>query len=153
MSAKQNTRRLRLIRKSISISRADEQELQRLASIEEAITGRRRIRHRRPAGTKEDLTAILAEQVMRWGVAPDRFLLEGRRWLPRWRFQPVKSIEDAFRLLEELNPHEYTMNGGATGDFRVRVRLHNGCFGEATDKSKARAITTAVARAIGVDFT
>jgi hypothetical protein len=101
----------------------------------------------------KDLTAILAARVMKWGVAPDRFLLGGRRWLPRWRFRPAERIEDAFRLLEALDPEEYDMRSRGTGDFWVRVLLHNGASGEASDKSKARAITYAVARAIGVDVT
>ena len=103
--------------------------------------------------TSEDLSATLAARVMKWGVAPDRFLLDGRRWLPRWRFRPTERIEDAFRLLEALDPEEYTMRGRRADEFRVRVGLHNGDIGEATDKSKAQAITYAVARAIGVDVT
>jgi hypothetical protein len=108
---------------------------------------------RAPKGTTaEDLTGILAERVMKWGVAPDRFLMGGRRWLPRWRFQPTKSIQDAFRLLEALNPEEYIMRGRRAEEFWVRVRLHKGGVGEASNKSKACAITYAIARAIGVDF-
>jgi hypothetical protein len=90
---------------------------------------------------------------MKWGVAPDRFILEGRRWLPRWRFRPVERIEDAFRLIEALDPEEYDMAGRGADNFSVRIRLENGGHGEASDKSKARAITYAVARAIGVDVT
>jgi hypothetical protein len=103
--------------------------------------------------TTEDLTTILAARVMKWGVAPGRFILERRRWLPRWRFQPAKNIQDAFRLLEALNPEECTMILRGADDFRVRIRLRKGGVGEASDKSKARAITDAVARAIGVDVT
>ena len=103
--------------------------------------------------TTEDLAGILAARVMKWGVAPDRFLLEGRRWLPRWRFQPAERIEDAFRLLEALDPEEYDMARRGANHFCVRIRLENGGNVEASDKSKARAITYAVARAIGVDVT
>jgi hypothetical protein len=116
------------------------------------MTGRTRIRQRPPI-TREDLTAILAEQVMKWGVAPDRFLMERRKWLPRWRFRPAERIEDAFRLLNAIDPAEYIMTGRGSEDFCVRVRLRNGGVGEARHKSEARAITYAVARAIGVDFT
>ena len=101
----------------------------------------------------QDLTAILARRVMNWDVAPDRFLLDGRCWLPRWRFQPTRNIQDAFRLLEAANPEEYIMRGGRADEFWVRVRLRDGGIGEASDKSKACAITYAVARAIGVDVT
>jgi hypothetical protein len=103
--------------------------------------------------TSEDLSAILAARVMKWCVTSDRFVLDGRRWLPRWRFRPTERIEDAFRLLEALNPEEYIMRGRRADEFWVRVRLHKGGVGEASDKSQARAITYAVARAIGVDVT
>jgi hypothetical protein len=102
--------------------------------------------------TVKELTAVLAARVMKWGVAPDRFILDGRRWLPRWRFRPAERIEDAFRLLEALDPEQYDMAGRGADNFCV-IRLHNGGVGEASDKSKARAITYAVARAIGVDVT
>ena len=116
--------------------------------------GRMRSRSRMPKCTMtQDLTAILAERVMKWGVAPDRFLLDGRRWVPRWRFRPAERIEDAFRLLETLDPAEYFMQGQGAECFAVRVRLRNGGIGEASGKSKARTITYAVARAIGVDIT
>ena len=126
----------------------------RLAGTGEPMTGRTGIGKSKPKDvTTEDLTAILAARVMRWDVAPDRFLMDGRRWLPRWRFQPTKSIQDAFRLLEAANPEEYIMRGRGVDEFWVRVRLHSGGVGEASDKSKACAIASAVARAIGVDFT
>jgi hypothetical protein len=102
--------------------------------------------------TTEDLSAILAARVMKWGIAPDRFLLDGRRWLPRWRFRPTERIEDAFRLLDAIDPAEYVMSAHGGEDFCVRVRLRNGGVGEASHKSKAYAITYAVARAIGVDL-
>ena len=50
--------------------------------------------------TVEQLTALLAEHLLGWTPAPDRFLLPNRRWMPRWRFQPFKSLSDAFQLLE-----------------------------------------------------
>jgi len=50
--------------------------------------------------TTSELTALLAQRVMRWTVAPGRFLMENRRWKPAWRFQPTKKLEDAFRLLD-----------------------------------------------------
>ena len=79
---------------------------------------RTRIRNHKPKRvTIEDLTSILAVQVMKWGVAPDRFILEGRRWLPRWRFRPTERIEDAFRLLAALDPEEYDMAGRGAEQF------------------------------------
>jgi hypothetical protein len=100
--------------------------------------------------TTEQLTRILAERVMGWGVGPERFLIGGRRWLPRWRFQPGKRLADAFRLLEHAAPSEYSMGAAENGSFWVKVRVA-GTTGEAREPSKPRAITFAVARALGID--
>jgi len=100
--------------------------------------------------TDDQLTAILAERVMGWRVGPERFLLGQRRWMPRWRFQPATRFEDAFRLLERLVPDEYTMGAAPNGGFWVKIRAA-GVVGEATESSKARAITFAIARAIGLE--
>jgi len=99
--------------------------------------------------TSDHLTAILAERVMGWGVGPDRFLLGQRRWLARWRFQPATRLEDAFRLLKHAAPQKFTMATADTGVFSVKVCI-GGKVGEAQDKSNARAITLAVARALGI---
>lgn len=96
------------------------------------------------------LTAALAERVMHWGVAPDRFLIGDRRWMPRWRFQPAKRLEDAFRLLDVADPDEYSITSHRGGPFAVRVQIR-GAIGEAHDAVKPRAIAHAVARAIGLD--
>jgi len=101
--------------------------------------------------SEEHLAAILAERIMSWRVGPDRFLLGGRRWLPRWRFQPTKRLEDAFRLLERVAPQEYSMGEIKGGGFWVKIRAA-GAVGEASESSKARAITFAVARALGIDM-
>jgi hypothetical protein len=99
--------------------------------------------------TAEALTAELAQKVMGWGVAPDRFLIGNRSWIPRWRFQPLERLEDAFRLLEKAQPEQYSMDGGPDGAFSVRVRI-GGRLGKARDDSKPRAITLALARALGL---
>jgi hypothetical protein len=96
------------------------------------------------------LTAILAERVMGWGVTGGRFLMGARQWAPRWRFQPDKKIADAMRLLEKAAPTTCAMNCDSSGTFHVRVRLA-GKIGEAQDKSKARAITYAIASALGLE--
>ena len=96
------------------------------------------------------LTDELARQIFGWKVAPDRFLMSGRQWVPRWRFQPVENLIDAFRLLEAAAPQEYTMGAAGRGDFWVRVKIA-GVTGSARAKSKPRAITTAVARALGIE--
>ena len=100
--------------------------------------------------TAEVLTALLAERVMHWRVGPERFLMGDRRWLPRWRFQPAERLKDAFRLLEQSAPEEYSMGAGENGYFWVRVRVA-GATGEALESSKPRAITYAIARAFGID--
>jgi|SRR5579863_7809002 len=100
--------------------------------------------------TSEQLTVTLAHRVMRWGAGPDRFLLGGRRWLPRWRFRPDQCLTDAFRLLEEANPEQYAMGSEKRGEFWVRVGIA-GNVGEARNTSKPKAITLAVARALGID--
>ena len=48
--------------------------------------------------TVEQLNVVFAERIMGWRVAADRFLLGNRSWLARWRFQPCRKLEDAFRL-------------------------------------------------------
>jgi len=40
--------------------------------------------------TDQRLIDGLAVGVMGWTVAPDRFLMGRRRWIPRWRFQPTR---------------------------------------------------------------
>jgi len=100
--------------------------------------------------TNYQLTAILAEQVMGWKVGPDRFLTGDRHWLPHWRFQPVQRMADASRLLEQATPQEYAMGAAENGGFWARVRIA-GVAGEARELSQPRALTFAIARAIGVE--
>jgi hypothetical protein len=99
--------------------------------------------------TAEALTAELAQKVMGWGAAPDRFLIGNRSWIPRWRFQPLERLEDAFRLLEKAQPEHYSMGLDDSGRFFAEVRI-GGRLGKARDNSKPRAITLAVARAMGL---
>lgn len=100
--------------------------------------------------TDARLTMILAERVMGWGVGPNRFLLSGRRWLPRWRFQPTKKLTDALRLLEAATPQEYSIAVDAKGYFWVKVRIGGNCA-QARDRSKPLAICRAVAAAVGIN--
>ena len=97
----------------------------------------------------DQLTVLFAGRVMGWRVAPGRFLLGKRRWIPRWRFQPTGNLEDAFRLLEKAAPQEYSMRGDNKGNFRVQVRIGDGT-GEADGASKPHAISCAIARALGI---
>jgi hypothetical protein len=100
--------------------------------------------------TTEMLTSLLAQRVLGWTVAPDRFLMGDRHWLPRWRFKPIENLSDAFQLLDGAAPDEYIMTGGNHGGFRVLVRIGK-ATGEACGASKPRAITTAIARALGIE--
>ena len=100
--------------------------------------------------TKEQLTALLALRVMGWCVQPDRFVMGNRGWMPRWRFQPTEKLVDAFRLLEEAAPAEYSIRGGSNGACEVKVRIGK-TTGRASGASKPRAITLAVARALGIE--
>ena len=100
--------------------------------------------------TSEQLTAILAERVMGWTVGPDRFMMGNRGWMPRWRFQPTDKLEDAFRLLEEAGPQDYSICGDDKGGIHVRVRI-DGTAGEAREASKPLTITYAIARAVGIE--
>ena len=102
------------------------------------------------APMSEDLTTLLARRVMGWDVAPERFLTGKRRWMPRWRFRPTENLEDAFRLLEQAGPEEYTMGRKGREHFWARVKI-GGTIGEARAGSKPQAITLAVARALGID--
>jgi hypothetical protein len=100
--------------------------------------------------TAEALTAELAQKVMGWNVAPDRFLIGNRSWIPRWRFQPLERLEDAFRLLEKAKPEQYSMGLDGSGSFSVEVRI-GGKLGVARNELKPRAITLALARALGLE--
>ena len=97
----------------------------------------------------DQLTAVLAERVMGWTVGPDRFMMGNRGWMPRWRFQPTEKLDDAFRLLEEAAPQEYSICSDDKGQLQVRVRV-GVCTGAATGGPMATAIATAVARAVGL---
>ena len=100
--------------------------------------------------TSENLAALLAKRVMGWGVGPDRFLMGNRGWMPRWRFQPAEKLADALRLLEKAAPEEYNMRGDSEGNVRVHLRI-GASAGEACGASKPRAITYAIARALGIE--
>jgi hypothetical protein len=99
----------------------------------------------------EKLITILAERVMGWRVAPDRFLMSDRRWLPRWRFLPTEKIEHALWVLEKVKPQKYSIEGDALGNIRVKVQIADKS-GEARATSMPLAICQAIAKAIGVEF-
>jgi hypothetical protein len=100
--------------------------------------------------TGDQLTAILAERVMGWTVRPDRFMMGNRSWIPQWRFQPLKNLDDAFRLLDQAKPQEYRISGDNKGNIHIRLRIA-GTAGEARGTYRPLVITHAIARAIGIE--
>lgn len=102
------------------------------------------------AMSDDRLNEELARQVLGWKVAPDRFLLGGRRWLPRWRFQPTKKLTDAIRLLEAAKPQEYSMAVNASRESWAKVKIR-GTTAQAQGKTQPLAICRAVAAAYGIE--
>jgi hypothetical protein len=100
--------------------------------------------------TADHLTGLLAERILGWGVGPERFLTGNGGCISRWRFQPTEKLEDALRLLESAAPRDYTIQGGEKRNTRVHVRIAES-EGEASEPSKALAITYAIARAFGIE--
>jgi hypothetical protein len=100
--------------------------------------------------TSECLASRLASRVMGWAVGPERYLLGGRQWIPRWRFQPAEKLQDAYRLLQAAKPDHFMVQGSERDSFHVQVHIGTE-VGEAWDRSQARAIAHAVARAVGIE--
>ncbi len=98
----------------------------------------------------ERLTDALISRILKWRVAPGRFIKPGRSWIPRWRFMPAVNLNDAFQLLDAAKPEAYSMGLEKGQAFRVWVQIA-GASGEAHDSSKARAITRAIGRALGME--
>lgn len=94
------------------------------------------------------LTERLAAQVLGWKATPDRFIKAGRSWIPRWRFSPLAELADAFALLDHAANH-YTLTGNSS-NFAAEVQI-GACSGRAVGEQKARTITLAVARALGLE--
>ena len=96
----------------------------------------------------DQFTALLAGRVMGWKACPDRFMKSGRAWIPRNRFRPLTRLEDAFFLLGHAASN-YTLmsvDGLFTAEVRIGVRT-----GKAIGDPKARTITLAVSRALGIE--
>jgi hypothetical protein len=97
-----------------------------------------------------ELAAILAHHVLRWAVTADRFVIKGRRWRPRWRFQPAKMIADAFELLEAACIEKYVLSADRSGHYQVKVWAA-AAAAEACGASLPRVICVAIARAHSID--
>jgi hypothetical protein len=99
--------------------------------------------------TEELLTNELASRVMGWKPTPERFVKSGRTWIPRWRFRPLTELADAFLLLDRA-AHAYILSSDRHHTFTAEVELAAGA-GKASGYLKARTITLAVARALGLE--
>jgi hypothetical protein len=95
------------------------------------------------------LTEKLAAVVLGWKTAPGRFIKPDRGWTPRWSFAPFTKVEDAFLLLDRASSHySLTTNKrlGFCAEVHVGVRI-----GKAAGEPKARALTLALTRALGLE--
>jgi hypothetical protein len=99
--------------------------------------------------TNDQLTAILAERVMGWSVSPDRFMTANRGWMPRWRFQPLTCLDDAFQLLK-MAAAALVLTTAGEGTFAAQVRVGDRTS-RASSASVATSITVAIASVIGLD--
>jgi hypothetical protein len=98
--------------------------------------------------TDERLTDELALRCLGLRPAPGRYLKSARSWIPRSKFRPLVDIRDAFRVLEALTD-DYSLTATPGGVFTVQVQA-GGRIEMAAGKPKARAISLAVAHAIGL---
>ena len=103
-----------------------------------------------PQNGAEDraLTDQLAQQVLRWSAATDRYVATTGSWTPRWKFNPLERLGDAFKLLDAAGPTGYTLSFKG-GRFHVEVEFKDK-VGKTVDQSRPRAITLAVASALGI---
>jgi hypothetical protein len=99
--------------------------------------------------TDECLKEELARRLLGWKAVPDRFIKSGRSWIPRWRFNPMGSLDDAFLLLDQTGG-SFTLGVGPDGVFTARVRIGDR-LGAVSGDPKARTITLAIARALGIE--
>jgi hypothetical protein len=96
----------------------------------------------------EGLTTLLAERVMGWKACPDRFLMSNRKWIPRWRFRPFEDLEDAFQLLDRA-ADRFRLTSDNHKMFTAEVQIGRRRR-KAAGAHKAKAITTAIALALGM---
>jgi hypothetical protein len=99
--------------------------------------------------TDHQLAGDLAQAVMGWRVFPNRIVKTDRAWIPRWRFKPFQELRDAFQLLDQA-ADSYSLTHGRSSMFLAEVRIGER-LGRAEEPEIARAITTALARALGLE--
>jgi hypothetical protein len=95
------------------------------------------------------ITDDLALKVLGWRSAADRYLKPDRCWLTKWRFRPFECLEDAFQLLERA-ADRYVLSSDGDKIFAAEVRIGRHT-GRASGRPRARTITTAIARALGME--
>lgn len=98
--------------------------------------------------TPAQLEALLAERLLGWRAAPDRFLFGKRQWIPRWRFQPLRRMEQTLELLQKAGAR-FTITRADGGTVAAEVTVA-GNAGRASARSEAAAVALALARAIGI---
>jgi hypothetical protein len=97
----------------------------------------------------KSLTDDLATRVLGWRLAPDRYIKPGRQWIPRWRFQPLINIDDAFQLLHAAAA-SLVLKTTKDGAYIAQVKLGRR-MGSALAECVATSVTVAIARAIGLE--
>ena len=125
---------------------------QRLPGTESNVAMAKPLSSLQPNGKKMTdarLTDELARS-MGWRPFANRFLANGRDWIARSHFQPLAILDHAFQLLEKIS-RDYSIVNSPTAGFIVEVRL-SGRVGRAAGEPKARTISLALARAIGLDL-
>ena len=98
--------------------------------------------------TEDNLTSELAKALLGWTSTPERFLIGDRRWIPRWRFRPMKRLPDALKLLDAVD--DYVLRRDKRGGDRAEVRI-SGVIGKARGPVQPRVITKAVALAMALE--
>jgi hypothetical protein len=89
----------------------------------------------------EQLPSPLAQRVLGWAVATERFRPRQRGWIRRCHFQQPNGVEDAFRLLDAA-VSGFTLTAAEDQIFTALTRAGRGT-GRATGKSEAATITHA----------
>jgi hypothetical protein len=101
--------------------------------------------------TDDRLTEQLVEKLLGWKVAPGRFIKPDRGWTPTWKFTPLVNLEHAFNLLDHANAN-YIVSAGSRGEGITAKVMVGARVGSACGVLKARTITLALARAVGLEI-
>jgi hypothetical protein len=97
------------------------------------------------------LIGEIARVVFGWRTAPGRFIISGRRWLPHWRFSPFERVDDAFQVLDRVSERYTLSSSNGAPRFSARVKVGRR-VGKASGDKKARTITLAVIKALGLEL-